>query len=177
MITVFDTGHIDGGAYRIVELADGSARVEEWRGGKWVPGGASFGEIADAPPVGAAFAARLGIPAEDITTAPTRPEPRLPTPAEADDLCGRAFLEAARELLAEQRDYEKVLVGPVMVNGLPARLIKEPNGSGRFETWRSGVGWIEAPEGSMALSDFMPGATRPVSPANAARFGMPKSEI
>jgi hypothetical protein len=28
--TVLETGHIDGGAYRVVRLADGSERVEGW---------------------------------------------------------------------------------------------------------------------------------------------------
>jgi hypothetical protein len=64
--TVLSTGHIDGGTYRVVELPDGSARVEEWRDGAWVPGGATFGEIADAPPVGAGFASKLGIPISDL---------------------------------------------------------------------------------------------------------------
>jgi hypothetical protein len=64
--TVLDTGKIDGGAYRWVEFADGSARVEEWRGDKWVPGGATFGEIADAPPVSPGFASELGIPMADL---------------------------------------------------------------------------------------------------------------
>jgi hypothetical protein len=64
--TVRDTAHIDGGAYRWIELPDGSARVEEWRGGKWVPGGATFWEFLDKPPVGPAFAAKLGIPADDL---------------------------------------------------------------------------------------------------------------
>ena len=66
-LTVFDTGYIDGGCYRIVELADGSARVEEWRGDKWVPGGATFNEVVDAMPVGAGFASRLGIPMSALT--------------------------------------------------------------------------------------------------------------
>jgi hypothetical protein len=65
-LTVLETGHIDGGAYRVVRLADGSARVEGWRGGAWLPGDATFGEIADAPPVGSAFAAKLGIPPSDL---------------------------------------------------------------------------------------------------------------
>ena len=30
-----------------------------------------------------------------------RREPRLPTPAEMDDMCGRAFMEAAKELREE----------------------------------------------------------------------------
>jgi hypothetical protein len=66
MTKVLDTGKIDGGAYRWVEFADGSARVEEWRGDKWVPGGASFGEFLDSPPVSPRFAAELGIPMADI---------------------------------------------------------------------------------------------------------------
>jgi hypothetical protein len=65
--TVRDTVHIDGGAYRWLELPDGSWRVEEWRG-KWAPGGATFGEFLDNPPVGPAFAARLGIPPSDLKT-------------------------------------------------------------------------------------------------------------
>jgi len=35
------------------------------------------------------------------TTPPTRA--RLPTPAEMDDMCGRAFLEAIKELNKEER--------------------------------------------------------------------------
>jgi hypothetical protein len=65
-LTVRDTGHIDGGAYRHVELRDGSHRIEEWRGGKWVPGGATFWEMIDAPPIWRAFAAKLGIPLSDL---------------------------------------------------------------------------------------------------------------
>ena len=73
---------------------------------------------------------------------------------------------------------EKVFLGPVSVNdGTVARLIKLPDGAGRMETWAKGVGWIEAPEGSMALADFMPGKMRPVSAELAAREGIPKSEI
>jgi hypothetical protein len=69
MTKVLDTGKIDGGAYRWVEFADGSARVEEWRGGKWIPGGASFGEFLDSPPVSPGFASELGIPMADIRKA------------------------------------------------------------------------------------------------------------
>jgi hypothetical protein len=74
MIKVLDTGKIDGGAYRWVKLADGSGRVEEWRGDKWVPGGASFGEFFDSPPVGPEFAAELGIPPEDLMTEREKPK-------------------------------------------------------------------------------------------------------
>jgi hypothetical protein len=59
--TVRETGQIDGGAYRVVEFPDGSARVEGWGAKGWTPGGASFGEIFDAPPVSPRFAAELGI--------------------------------------------------------------------------------------------------------------------
>ena len=73
---------------------------------------------------------------------------------------------------------ENVFLGPVSVNdGTVARLINEPNGGLRMETWAKDVGWIEAPEGSMALADFMPGKTKPVSAELAAREDMPKSEI
>jgi hypothetical protein len=73
---------------------------------------------------------------------------------------------------------ENVLVGPVSVkDGTVARLIKLPDGSGRMETWAKGVGWIEAPKGSMTLVDFMPGKMRPVSADLAARLGMPATEI
>jgi len=64
--TVLETGHIDGGAYRVVKFGDGSARVENWGPKGWTPGGATFGEISNAPPVGAAFAAKLGIPISDL---------------------------------------------------------------------------------------------------------------
>jgi hypothetical protein len=46
--------------------------VEEWKGGKWVPGGAGYGEVIGAPPVSAEFAVRLGIPIEDLQEATDR---------------------------------------------------------------------------------------------------------
>jgi len=81
-LTVLDTGKIDGGAYRWVKLADGSGRVEKWRGDKWVRGGASFGEFFDSPPVSPRFAAELGIPMADIRVVrrPTTTPPRLGMP-------------------------------------------------------------------------------------------------
>ena len=65
-LKVLATGHIDGGAYRWVEMADGSGRVEGWGPKGWTPGGASIGEIADAPPVSPKFAGELGIPLSDL---------------------------------------------------------------------------------------------------------------
>jgi hypothetical protein len=100
--TVLATGKVDGGAYRWVELADGSSRVEEWRGDKWIPGGASIGEVADAPPVGAAFAAELGIPLADIRTAPTRSH------AELDDRESELQLETLDRLIEERRRLNRV---------------------------------------------------------------------
>ena len=85
---------------------------------------------------------------------------------------------AMLRLMLRDLIHEKILGGPVVVNdGTVARLIKLPDGAGRMETWVKGVGWIAAPEGSMALADFMPGKTKPVSAELAAREGMPKSEI
>jgi hypothetical protein len=42
-------------------------------------------------------------------TPPTPPKApaRLPTAAEADDMCGRAFLEAIREINEEKRESSK----------------------------------------------------------------------
>jgi hypothetical protein len=66
---VVSTGKIDGGAYRAVETPDGGAMVEEWKDGAWVPGGAGYGEVREAPPVSPGFAASLGIPIEDLQEA------------------------------------------------------------------------------------------------------------
>lgn len=66
MRMVRSSGKIDGGVFRLVKLPDGSARVEEWGPDGWKPGVASLGEIFDAPPVTSEFAARLGIPIEDL---------------------------------------------------------------------------------------------------------------
>jgi len=65
-LKVLSTGKIDGGAYRIVELPDGSGQVEQWTVQGWVLGGASFGEVYDAPPVSVRTAVKLGIPFEDL---------------------------------------------------------------------------------------------------------------
>ena len=50
----------------IAGLSSGSGKIEAWRDGKWVPGGADIEEFMFAPPVSAAFAARVGIPASDL---------------------------------------------------------------------------------------------------------------
>ena len=85
---------------------------------------------------------------------------------------------ALPRLVLRKLIHETVFLEPVSVNdGTVARLINEPTGGLRMETWAKGVGWIEAPEGSMALADFMPGKMRPVSADLAARVGMPATEI
>jgi hypothetical protein len=99
MIKVLETGHIDGGAYRWLELADGSWRVEEWRGDKWVPGGASFGEFFDSPPVGPEFASELGIPMADIRVVrrPTTTPTRLGMPPLYDTSTGARLVDLLKE--------------------------------------------------------------------------------
>ena len=73
---------------------------------------------------------------------------------------------------------EGVLVGPVVVSGGDiVRLMKDPNGSVRREIWATGVGWTAAAAGSIRPDELVPGATKPVSPENAALAGMPNSEI
>jgi hypothetical protein len=85
---------------------------------------------------------------------------------------------ALRRLVLRELIYENIFLGPVSVNdGTVARLINEPNGGLRMETWKTSVGWIEAPKGSMSLADFMPGAMRPVSADLASRVGMPAAEL
>jgi hypothetical protein len=85
---------------------------------------------------------------------------------------------AVLRLVLRDLIHEKILVGPVVVNdGTVARLIKLPDGAGRMETWAKGVGWVEAPEGSMALADFMPGKMKPVSARDAARLDIPAAEL
>jgi hypothetical protein len=47
---------------RLVEFEDGSARVETWRKGAWVPGRAAKASVAKGPPACADLLARLGVP-------------------------------------------------------------------------------------------------------------------
>ena len=73
---VLSTAKIDGGAYRWVELADGSSLVEGWDAacGSWKAGGATIGEVmGETPPVSPEFATRLGIPIEDLQEGTDRP--------------------------------------------------------------------------------------------------------
>jgi hypothetical protein len=97
-LTVLDTGKIDGGAYRWVKLADGSGRVEKWRGNKWTPGGASFGEFLNSPPVSAGFASELGIPPKDLMTEREKPNTATAPPRKRDN---EKFLREAIRLATE----------------------------------------------------------------------------
>ncbi len=66
--------NIDGGISRVVALGDGTGRVETWKPGTgWVESGASPDEFIGAKPVSAALAARMGIPASELGTMPSRP--------------------------------------------------------------------------------------------------------
>ena len=42
---------VDGKVMRLVELADGSGRVESFVNGAWVPGGGDMGDVARGTPV------------------------------------------------------------------------------------------------------------------------------
>ncbi len=63
---VLYSGKIDGGASRALEMPDGSLKIETWGPDGWFEGGASLDEFILAPPISPAFAARLGIPIEDV---------------------------------------------------------------------------------------------------------------
>jgi hypothetical protein len=84
---------------------------------------------------------------------------------------------ALPRLLLRDLIYEKILVGPVVVNDATVgRLIKLPTGGARMETWAKGLGWIEAPK-SLTLSSFMPGKMKSVSAELAAREDIPAAEL
>jgi hypothetical protein len=59
--------NIDGGVARVVELPDGSGKIESWKPGVgWVEGGASFDEFIGSAPVSSKLARRLGIPLSEL---------------------------------------------------------------------------------------------------------------
>jgi hypothetical protein len=94
-------------------------------------------------------------------------------------MCGRAFMEAAREL-REERDRCRIIAGPCMtpiLNGDYARVVELPTGGARIERWERGRGWVTAPAGALGPADFMPGYTRPASAKDAARLDIPASEL
>ena len=53
---------VGAGVSRIVELPDGSGRVETWGPDGWAPGGAGFDEFFETGLASPAFMDRLGIP-------------------------------------------------------------------------------------------------------------------
>jgi hypothetical protein len=74
----------------------------------------------------------------------------------------------------------RIIAGPCVtpiINGDVARLLRLPDGTGRIEWWVKGTGWTTAPHGAFDFADFMPGYTRPISPRDRARLGIPATEL
>jgi hypothetical protein len=69
-----------------------------------------------------------------------------------------------------------VRLGPVVVDGDVVRLIRRPNGSGWIQYWVKGSGWTDG-RGRFTPDELLPGANRPVSARDAARLGIPASEL
>jgi hypothetical protein len=68
---VFVVGKIDGGVSRLIQLPDGSGRIETWEAGKgWVTGGARAHEFfpPSCIPVSAKTAAQFRIPPSELAT-------------------------------------------------------------------------------------------------------------
>jgi len=64
-------------------------------------------------------------------------------------------------------DSLKVVVGPVKSGGIPLRLVKLPDGSGRVESW-NGTAWVlGGGDGASLLT------ASPMSPEALAAFGIP----
>ena len=76
------------------------------------------------------------------------------------------------EGVSAQPKFEKrVVTGPSNIDGGIARIVEMPDGSGRIEAWRPGKGWVQ---GGASPDEFI--GAKPVSPALAARMGLPASE-
>ena len=60
----------NGSVSRMVQLEDGSARVETWGASGWEPGGADIASVSKAPPASPEVLAKLGIPSDPWATAP-----------------------------------------------------------------------------------------------------------
>jgi len=65
----------------------------------------------------------------------------------------------------------KVLAGPSKIDGGVYRWIEMPDGSGRVEGWKVGVGWVP---GGASPDEFL--FAPPLSDALANRLGIPASE-
>jgi hypothetical protein len=95
--------------------------------------------------------------------------------------CAKPGAPRARFVWDKNRNrfnIEKVLVGPVVpgFHGPVARIIELPNGGLRIEVWKRGTGWVDA-NGSIPLDEIFPGACRPASAKDAARFDIPAGEL
>ena len=51
----------NGSVSRLVEMPDGSSRVETWRDGAWMPGGADVSAVMRGAPASAELLAELGV--------------------------------------------------------------------------------------------------------------------
>jgi hypothetical protein len=74
--------------------------------------------------------------------------------------------------MAAAKSEKRVVAGPCNIDGGVARLLELPDGSGRVESWKVGVGWVE---GGASPDEFI--FARPVSPLLAAQLGIPQSEL
>jgi hypothetical protein len=155
MIKVLDTGHIDGGAYRWVKLADGSSRVEGWGPKGWTPGGASIGEIADAPPVGERFAGELGIPPSDLGSTYTESSRRPPT----------------RSMSPTAKSENLTVLETGHIDGGAYRVVRLGDGSERVEGWGA-KGWTPGGSTFWEIAN-----APPVSARFAAELGIPVSDL
>jgi len=119
-----------------------------------------------------------------------RKKRRPPTQSEQDEMSGSGCRNskrgswrrgsATRSLSASSGaalKSEKIVAGPVVVDGDVVRLIKLPDGSGRIEVWKPGEGWTKAAAGMFTPDELMPGAARSVSARTAATLGIPASEL
>jgi hypothetical protein len=90
-----------------------------------------------------------------------------------EDWAGSSIEKKKGEAMTKYTEHTRVIAGPCVMSfdGDVARVVKLADGSGRIEMWERGVGWVEAPEGSIALHSFVPGACRPASANDAARLG------
>lgn len=72
---------------------------------------------------------------------------------------------------AEERSVIRVVAGPSNIDGGISRVVGNPDGSLRIESWRPGKGWVK---GAASLDEFL--MARPVSPSLAQRMKFPASE-
>jgi hypothetical protein len=89
---------------------------------------------------------------------------------------GQSALSNPREINCGEAPSTKcekrVIAGPSRIDGRVSRVVEFADGSGRIESWKPGVGWVE---GGASFDEFIMAA--PVSDALARRLGIPLSEL